>query len=105
MIDAGERTLRCSSCNRGLAVVKVVDAHLPKKNRVRATCPYGCVTGGGAADTSFWTEFTGRFFPGGFGPPKPDAPEFMELKTKIVDYVTDELPDGTTVVTLVTARA
>ncbi len=105
MIDAGERTLKCSACGRGAAVVKVVDPHLGKKYRVRATCPYGCVDAAGSPDASFWTEFTGRPFPGGFGLPNPDAPEFMVLKSKIVDYLTDEESDGTTSLTLVTARA
>lgn len=102
MTDGGEITLRCSQCGKGLAVVKVVDPHLDLHWRVRATCGYGCKRAGGEVDGSFWSEFRGRHFPGGFGVANGPEPEDMQIKCKIIDYVTEERPGRPTELTLVT---
>lgn len=100
MIDAGDLVLKCSACDRPTAVVRVVDPHLGGRYRVRATCGYGCKKRDGTADGSFWREFTGRPFPAGYGDVPEHEPEFMKLKTKVVDYVSDERDDGVVELTI-----
>lgn len=101
-LDGGELTFRCPACGRGLAVAQVMHTELPKRWRVRALCGFGCTTRSGSPEATPWAEFTGQFLPGGFGVRTGADVDDLAIRCGIVDYITDEKPDGLEEVTLVT---
>lgn len=80
LVDGGKTTLKCSACDKPLAIVWMVKAYTGSQPpwNVRAACPY-------CNDFSFVHEVPGKFNYAGYHTTKDDNPDEVKPVTNLLD--------------------